>query len=196
MDTLRKNETGKDAPARAGAPRGAFFFDRDGTLIHDAGYLSDPALVALLPGVRETLLALRGAGFLLFLFTNQSGVARGYFGMEAVEAVNARLARLLGAESGLFFDGVCVAPEHPDDPPVYRKPCPRYLLETIAARGLAPEACAMVGDRTSDLQAGVNAGIRAIRYCGDIDDPAAAAFAREHALETVRDFGDLRRLLP
>ena len=190
MDTLRKNETGSPPP------RGAFFFDRDGTLIHDAGYLSDPALVALLPGVRETLLALRGAGFLLFLFTNQSGVARGYFGMEAVEAVNARLARLLGAESGPFFDGVCVAPEHPDAPPVYRKPCPRYILETIAARGLAPEACAMVGDRTSDLQAGVNAGIRAIRYCGDIDDPAAAAFAREHALETVRDFGDLLRLLP
>ena len=112
MDTLRENETGSPPP------RGAFFFDRDGTLIHDAGYLSDPALVALLPGVRETLLALRGAGFLLFLFTNQSGVARGYFGMEAVEAVNARLARLLGAESGPFFDGVCVAPEHPDDPPV------------------------------------------------------------------------------
>ena len=118
--------------------RGAVFFDRDGTLIHDTGYLSDPELVELLPGVRETLLALREAGFLLFLFTNQSGVARGYFGMDAVEAVNARLARLLGAESGPFFDGVCVAPEHPDDPPVYRKPCPRYILETIAARGLAP----------------------------------------------------------
>ena len=198
MDDPRKAEGGKREAGRAAAPRGAFFFDRDGTLIHDAGYLSDPARVELLPGVRETLHALRRAGFLLCLFTNQSGVARGYFGMDAVEAVNARLARLLGAEGGPFFDGVCVAPEHPDAPPVYRKPSPRYILETIAARGLAPEACAMVGDRTSDLQAGVNAGIRAIRYSGDIDDPAAAAFAREHALETVRDFGDLisRTCLP
>jgi len=177
------------------SPRGAFFFDRDGTLIHDSGYLSDPVLVELLPGVRETLHALREAGFLLFLFTNQSGVARGYFGMDAVEAVNARLAQLLGAEDGVFFDGVCIAPEHPDDPPVYRKPCPRFILETMVAHGLSPEKCVMVGDRTSDLQAGVNAGIRAIRYSADIDDSAAAAFAQEHGIGTVRDFRALTRFI-
>ena len=176
------------------APKGAFFFDRDGTLIHDTGYLSDPALVELLPGVRETLLSLREAGFLLFLFTNQSGVARGYFGMDAVKAVNTRLARLLcGGDT--FFDGVCIAPEHPDDPPVYRKPCPRYILETLTSRGLAPDSCVMVGDRTSDLQAGVNAGIRSVRYCGDIDDSTAATFARDHAIETIRDFRELLQMV-
>ena len=177
----------------ATTPRGAIFFDRDGTLIHDTGYLSNPDLVELLPGVRETLLALREAGFLLFLFTNQSGVARGYFGMEAVEAVNVRLARLLGGND-TFFDGVCIAPEHPDDPPVYRKPCPRFINETRESLSLPRDLCLMVGDRTSDLQAGVNAGIRAVRYCGDIDDPAAAAFARDNAIETIRDFRELLRL--
>ncbi len=173
--------------------RGAVFFDRDGTLIHDTGYLSDPDLVELLPGVRETLLALREAGFLLFLFTNQSGVARGYFGMDAVEAVNTRLARLLGG-ADTFFDGVCIAPEHPDDLPVYRKPCPRFIDETREALSIPRECCLMVGDRTSDLQAGVNAGIRSIRYCGDIDDPAAAAYARDHAIETIGDFRELFRV--
>jgi D-glycero-D-manno-heptose 1,7-bisphosphate phosphatase len=155
--------------------------------------LSDPKLVELLPGVRETLVALREAGYLLFLFTNQSGVARGYFGMDAVEAVNARLARLLGGDD-TFFDGVCIAPEHPDDPPVYRKPSPRFIFETIAARCLSSASCLMVGDRTSDLQAGVNAGIRSVRYCGDIDDPAAAAYARDHAIETIGDFRELLRV--
>ena len=173
--------------------RGAIFFDRDGTLIHDTGYLSDPDLVELLPGVRETLLALREAGFLLFLFTNQSGVARGYFGMDAVEAVNARLAKLLGG-GDTFFDGVCIAPEHPDDPPVYRKPCPRFIDETRKEFGLPRESCLMVGDRTSDLQAGVNAGIRSVRYRGDIDDQAAATFAHDHAIETVGDFRELLRV--
>ncbi len=182
------------AGKRQDAPRGAFFFDRDGTLIHDVGYLSDPGLVELMPGVRETLHALRAAGFLLFLFTNQSGVARGYFGLEAVESVNARLAQLLGAENERFFDGLCIAPEHPDAPPVYRKPCPRFILETIAAHGLSPDSCVMVGDRSSDLRAGVNAGIRAVRYCADIDDPAAAAFASENAIATIRDFHELVRL--
>lgn len=174
-------------------PCGAFFFDRDGTLIKDVGYLHDPALVELLPGVKETLHKLRRDGYLLFLFTNQSGVARGYFGMDAVQAVNDRLSSLLG-DSTVFFDGVCIAPEHPDEPPVYRKPCPRYILETLQTFNLPKEKCVMVGDRTSDLQAGLNAGIRSVRYYGDLDDKKAAAFAKEHGLPEIHDFAEIPNL--
>lgn len=172
----------------------ALFFDRDGTLMHDAGYVSDPALVRLLPGVRETLLALRDAGCLLFLFTNQSGVGRGYFGMDAVEAVNTRLCRLICGDDS-FFDGMCIATERPDEPSRYRKPSPAYIVETMASLALRPECCLMVGDGRRDLEAGVGAGIRAIRYCGDIDDPAAAAFADENALESIDDFSMLRDMV-
>ena len=106
-----------------GGKVGAIFFDRDGTLNHDSGYLGAPEQVALLPGVRETLRALKRR-FRLFLFTNQSGVARGYFGMDAVEAVNRRLCELLGDPE--IFDGVCIAAEAPDAPELgYRKPSPR-----------------------------------------------------------------------
>lgn len=170
---------------------GAIFLDRDGTLMHDSGYVSDPDLVRLLPGVRETLRALREAGFLLFLFTNQSGVGRGYFGMDAVEAVNARLSRLLG-DTDTFFDGMCIATERPDEPSRYRKPSPNYILETMAALSLRPEDCIMVGDGRRDLEAGIGAGIKAIRYFGDIDDVAAAAFAKDHAIESIGDFGSLK----
>lgn len=170
---------------------GAIFLDRDGTLMHDSGYVSDPDLVRLLPGVRETLRALREAGFLLFLFTNQSGVGRGYFGMDAVNAVNARLSRLLG-DTDTFFDGMCIATERPDEPSRYRKPSPNYILETMAALSLRPEDCIMVGDGRRDLEAGIGAGIRAIRYFGDIDDEAAAAFAKDHAIESIGDFGSLK----
>lgn len=171
-------------------PRGAFFFDRDGTLMHDSGYVSDPDLVRLLPGVRETLQALREAGYLLFLFTNQSGVGRGYFGMDAVEAVNRRLSRLIG-DTDDFFDGVCVAPERPDEPSAYRKPSPKFILETLAVLRLDPAACTMVGDGRRDLEAGVRAGVRAIRYSGDIDDDAAASFAAENGIPTIHNFADL-----
>ena len=175
-------------------PCGAVFFDRDGTLIRDTGYLHDPALVELLPGVKDTLHELRAHGFLLFLFTNQSGVARGYFTMDDVRAVNLRLSRLLG-DRDEFFDGTCVAPEHPDEQPVYRKPCPRYILETMEKFGLAPETCYMVGDRTSDLEAGLNAGIGAFRYFGDLDDAKAARFAEEKGLRSFSDFSDLTKIL-
>ena len=167
--------------------RAALFFDRDGTLNHDPGYLSDPDGVVLLPGVAKAFAELR-ASFRLYLFTNQSGVARGYFGMDAVEAVNRRLCELLGDPN--IFDGICIAPEHPDDPPVYRKPSPRYILETIDREQLDPAQCVMFGDRTSDLDAAYRAGIPAIRITDDRDDPDAAFFAEQHGFETMHSIAD------
>lgn len=136
----------------------ALFFDRDGTLIVHRHYLSDPAGVELLPGVQATLRRAVHEGWLLFLFTNQSGVARGLYTMAQVDACNARMFELLALPAP-GFSGVCVAPESPDDPPVYRKPSPRYILETMERYGLAPDSCWMVGNNLSDVQAGLNAGI-------------------------------------
>ncbi len=141
--------------------RQAIFLDRDGTLIRDDGYRGDPAGVAPLPGAGEALRRLRGAGYLLFLFTNQSGIGRGYFPAEAAEACNRETERRLGLSPG--FDGVCIAPETPDDPPVYRKPSPRFILETIRRRSLDPERTWMVGDKESDVEAGRRAGVRSAR---------------------------------
>jgi D-glycero-D-manno-heptose 1,7-bisphosphate phosphatase len=72
--------------------RPAAFLDRDGTLIEEVNYLARPEQVAVLPGVRDALGALRDAGWALVLVTNQAGVARGYFEESAVIAANARLA--------------------------------------------------------------------------------------------------------
>ena len=60
----------------------ALFLDRDGTLIVDVPYLADPTRVQLLPGVREGFIRARGLGYRFFLFTNQSGVGRGYFTLD------------------------------------------------------------------------------------------------------------------
>ena len=58
-------------------PRRAVFFDRDGTLIEEAHYGKDPALVKILPGIPGTLPRLKEDGFLTFVMTNQSGIGRG-----------------------------------------------------------------------------------------------------------------------
>ena len=144
----------------------AVFLDRDGTLIENRHYLSLPAGVAVLPGVREALLRLRTAGARLFLFTNQSGVGRGYFSLADVEAVNRRMIEEIGLGEDLFA-GICIAPERPDEPPVYRKPSPRFIHEMRAAHGFAAEASWMLGDSPSDWEVGLAAGIRAAAIVAD-----------------------------
>ncbi len=138
----------------------ALFLDRDGTLIIDKVYLADPAGVEVLPGAAEALRRARTLGYLLFLFTNQSGIGRGYHTLEDTHRVNARLEELLGLPSPAF-DGICIAPEGPGEPLVYRKPSPRYILETVRQHGLNPTECWMVGDSAADLGAAAAAGIRA-----------------------------------
>lgn len=142
----------------------ALFLDRDGTLILDRDYLADPAGVELIPGVPDALRRARGLGYLLFLFTNQSGIGRGYHTLADTHRCNARMEELIGLPPPLFT-GVCIAPEAPDQPSLYRKPSPRFIHEMIAAHGLDPARCWMVGDRESDLDAGLNAGIRAAGVC-------------------------------
>ena len=151
----------------AATPR-AIFLDRDGTLIENRHYLASPEGVAVLPGVREGLRLARERGAKLFLFTNQSGVGRGYFTLADVEAVNRRMIESIGLGDDLFA-GICIAPERPDEPPVYRKPSPRFILEMLAEHAVAAEAAWMVGDAPSDWEAGLNAGIRSAAIVPDLD---------------------------
>lgn len=145
--------------------RPAVFLDRDGTVIEDVPYLSDPAGVRLLPGAADALAQLKAAGFACVLVTNQSGVGRGYFPEEKVPPVHAELARRL-ADAGAGLDAVYYCPVAPatDDPTVVdhddRKPGPGMLLRAARELGLDLAASWMVGDRVSDVLAGVNAGCR------------------------------------
>ncbi len=139
----------------------ALFLDRDGTLIKDCDYLSNPDKVELLPGVKATLSFFKQKGWLFFLFTNQSGVGRGYFTIESVDACNQRMLKLLGVDNR-FFHRVCISTGTPDNPDVYRKPSPRFILECLNDYCLDPVNCWMVGDKNSDILSGKNAGIHTI----------------------------------
>ena len=158
----------------------ALFLDRDGTLIVDKVYLADPAGVELIPGAADALRRARALGYKLFLFTNQSGIGRGYHTMEDTHRVNARLEELLGPPRPAF-DGICIAPEAPDQPTVYRKPSPKYILEMVAQHDLDPAQCTMVGDSAADIQAARNAGIHAVVVrTGKIDPGTLPEVARYH----------------
>jgi len=169
---------GKTPPNPCNAGRRALFLDRDGTLIVHVPYLHTPEAVELIAGVGSALEQARASGFELYLFTNQSGVGRGLFDLDAVHAVNRRMLELLGGGDDLFAD-VCIAPEAPDAPAVYRKPSPRFILETCRADGLDPRQSWMIGDSPSDWEAGLAAGINVAAVGCNAEEPEQNRRLRE-----------------
>ena len=93
--------------------RPAVFLDRDGTIIVEKVYLSDPAGVELIPGAVEGLHRFCRAGFLLVVVTNQAGIARGRYTIDDYRAVEDRLSEMLG-EHGVSLDATYFCPHHPD----------------------------------------------------------------------------------
>jgi D-glycero-D-manno-heptose 1,7-bisphosphate phosphatase len=152
----------------------AIFLDRDGTLMVDTGYVSDPALVVVLPGVPEALRSLKSAGFRLVIITNQSGIGRGLFTEADYLAVHHRFIELLGP--GLI-DAAYFCPDHPDVATLRRKPGPGMLLEAARDLSLDLDRSWMIGDRESDLLAGRAAGTRSILVRSGIGASAEARHA-------------------
>ncbi len=153
----------------------AVFWDRDGTLIEDPGYLSDPRQVRLLPGAAEALHLLAGAGFLNILATNQSGVARGLLTEEALGQIHERLQALL-ADQQARLDAIYYCPFLPGDEAVVeayrrdsdlRKPAPGMLLKASLEHNLDLAASWSIGDSLRDAQAGRAAGCRTILISTD-----------------------------
>jgi D-glycero-D-manno-heptose 1,7-bisphosphate phosphatase len=137
----------------------AVFLDRDGTLIEERDYLSQPAGVVPFSDAADALRSLQTAGFKLFIVTNQSGVGRGFFTSDDVAQVNARVAGLF-AGHGVQFEKIYIAPEAPGQPSRGRKPSPQFLFDARDEFGLDLGASYMIGDRFSDLECGWNAGVK------------------------------------
>jgi D-glycero-D-manno-heptose 1,7-bisphosphate phosphatase len=137
----------------------AVFLDRDGTLIEEKQYLHRPEEVALFPGAATALRALRQALYGLFIVSNQAGVGRGYFSLEDVAAVNARLIHEL-ADAGVRVEKTYIAPEAPGQPSRGRKPSPQFLYDARDEFGIDLSESYLVGDKMSDLECGWNAGVK------------------------------------
>lgn len=132
--------------------RPAVFIDRDGTLMTERFYLAEADGVRLVEGAFAALSALREAGFAIVVVTNQSGIARGLYGLEDYQAVAARLDALLEA-AGVPADGTYFCPHHPDytGPCACRKPATGMYLQAAGELGLDPEASWYVGDKITDV---------------------------------------------
>lgn len=144
-----------EAPRRNGP---ALFLDRDGTLIEDPGYISDPGDVRVLAGVPEALRRFRAAGYALVIVTNQSGIGRGLYGWDDYEAVAARLRDLLSAE-GIAFDAEYACGHAPEMGCGWRKPAPGMILAAAKGMGLDLGRSLLAGDKRLDIAAAAAAGL-------------------------------------
>lgn len=149
-------------------PHPAIFLDRDGTLIKEAEYLSDPAGVELLPGAAAGIRALRDAGYRVVVTSNQSGVARGYFDEDAVRRVNQRAQSLL-EQSGAGLDGVYYCPHYAGGEVApynracdCRKPEPGMLIKAAQDLDLDLGQSWVVGDKAADIAFGARQGLRTV----------------------------------
>lgn len=144
------------APVRRTFPR-AVLLDRDGTLCIDVPYNGDRDRVVPTPGARVALEKLRMAGIPTAVISNQSGIARGLHTPEQVDAVNERLAELVGPIGPFFY-----CPHGPTDGCRCRKPQPGLVLDATRSLGVLPEDCVVIGDIAADLGAAHAAGARAV----------------------------------
>lgn len=137
-------------------PKPALFLDRDGTLIHDPGYISSGKNLKLLYGAREALSRFRRRGYRIIVISNQSGIGRGYFREKELSAIHGRLdSKLKEAKPDAYY----FCPHLPDDNCLCRKPNIQNLEKAMKEWNIKKEGSLMVGDRMSDLEVGKNFGL-------------------------------------
>lgn len=175
---------------RNAAARRAVFLDRDGvinrTVIRDGKPYAPASLAELeiLPGVDEALVALRNAGFLNVVITNQPDVASGKQTRETVESMHARLM------SKLALDGIKVCYHVDADACACRKPKPGLLLEAAERFGIELRSSFVVGDRWRDVGAGQAAGCRVFFLdCGYLEKRPDPPFI------TVKSLAEATRII-
>jgi D-glycero-D-manno-heptose 1,7-bisphosphate phosphatase len=156
----------------AGPPRPALFLDRDGVINVDHNYVYRVEDFEWIEGAVETIKAFNARGWWVFIVTNQSGIARGYYTEEQMEALHVWLNSELAAR-GAHIDRIYHCPFHEDGTIARyrkdsydRKPKPGMLIRAMTDFPVIKEQSFLIGDKPADLEAAKAAGIRGFLFTG------------------------------
>jgi len=165
--------------------RKAFFFDRDGVINIDHGYVSKIEEFDFISGIFEVMRSLVEKGYTLIVVTNQSGIGRGYYTEEDFRRVTEWMLKRFSDE-GIKITAVYSCPHSPELKCDCRKPEPGMFFEAIREHKLDPSICWMVGDKVTDMQAAETAGIQNRVLIG-----CAESGHNTHTISTLRELMEL-----
>ena len=150
------------------------FLDRDGVLIKDVGYLKNPEDIIIMPNSVEALKILKAAGFLLIIVTNQAGIAKGFFNMDELRAVNNKLLKIY-ENNGIIIDDLYFCPHHENGTVEpynikcsCRKPETGMVLKGAEKFNIDADKSFMVGDKDSDILLAKNSGLKSFYIKNDM----------------------------
>ncbi|QTO99254.1 D-glycero-beta-D-manno-heptose 1,7-bisphosphate 7-phosphatase [Helicobacter pylori] len=138
----------------------ALFLDRDGIINIDKGYVSQKEDFEFQKGIFELLKHAKFLGYKLLLITNQSGINRGYYTLKDFENLTEYLQESLLKELGFNLDGVYFCRHAPEENCACRKPKPFLILQAAKEHQICLERSFMIGDKESDMLAGLNAKVK------------------------------------
>ncbi|MBL7663593.1 MAG: HAD family hydrolase [Bacteriovoracaceae bacterium] len=148
----------------------AIFLDRDGTIIHDGGYLYKPTEIKYFSDTFDVLKKLQNLGYALFMVTNQSGVAKKMFCEADIIKVYNKIQSDLKAQGIKPFVEMAYCPHGPEDDCACRKPKSKMIDDLVAKWKIDKKNSVMVGDKLIDAECGKNAGIHGVVLGQDSKD--------------------------
>jgi D-glycero-D-manno-heptose 1,7-bisphosphate phosphatase len=160
--------------------------DRDGTIVCNRHYLSDPAGLEFLPGAAEGLRALHEQSFGLIVITNQSGVGRGFFSFDQLQAMNARLMQMV-EDIGARIERIYVCPHRPDENCACRKPGTLLLLQAATELKFDPARAVVIGDNPSDIEFGHRVGALTMLIAAQEPLDANPSSRPDHVVRNLQD---------
>ena len=169
----------------------AVFLDRDGVINVDTGYVHRISDFEFLEGIFDLTRAAVNKGYLLFVVTNQAGIGRGYYSEADFQVVTAWMLERFASE-GVEVEKVYFSPYHPvygigeyKIDHVSRKPRPGMLLEAKSEFDLDLKACVLIGDKVSDIQAGISAGVGINLYLGEYVSVGDMGLGQYHHISRI-----------